>query len=338
MKNNQPKISVLMPVFNGELYLKESIDSILNQTFSDFEFLIINDCSTDNSSGIIASYHDKRIKYIKNESNLGIAASLNKGIALASGEYIARMDGDDISCPDRLLTQIKFIESNMSIAACGTWAETFGAVSELCRSPVTHEEIRCRLLFNSAFIHPSMLFKKSIFTDQELLYHEIKALEDYDLWVRLVEKIKMANIPRVLLKYRTHDQSESSRWHSIQNQNLNNLRRKKLADLGLAVSDENLALHAQIAVCPKGSSEEFLIRAEEWLAKIYEVNAKSEIYDKNVLGEELASFLFVLCFQARFTVGLRKAFKISRNSTLSHFFCSVILKKAFYSSRNLAGI
>ena len=121
-----PKITVLMPVYNGEKYLKESIESILKQTFRDFEFLIINDTSTDESEKIIRSFKDSRIKLIKNEKNIGLTKSLNKGLDLAKGEYMARMDADDISLPKRLEIQVAFMDKNPKIGVIGAWAKVIG--------------------------------------------------------------------------------------------------------------------------------------------------------------------------------------------------------------------
>ena len=119
-------VTVLMPVYNGEMYLREAIDSILHQTFTDFEFLIINDGSTDNSETIILSYDDSRIRYEKNDSNLKLIATLNKGIELAKGKYIVRMDADDISIPDRIEKQVAFLEKNPDVGICGSWFTAFG--------------------------------------------------------------------------------------------------------------------------------------------------------------------------------------------------------------------
>jgi len=117
---NAPAVSVVMPVYNGEKYLRESIDSILNQTYTDYEFIIVNDGSNDKTEEIILSYNDNRIRYIKNEKNLQIVKSLNRGIELAKGRYIARMDADDISLPRRFEKQITFMENNLEIGVCGT--------------------------------------------------------------------------------------------------------------------------------------------------------------------------------------------------------------------------
>ncbi len=148
-----PLISVVMPVYNSEKYLEEAINSILNQTFTDFEFIILNDGSTDKTEDIILSYSDSRILYIKNKTNLQIVKTLNKGIELASGKYIARMDSDDISSPERFEKLIEFMENNHEIDICSTWLETFGNRKKIWKNPLSHEEIKATLLFNSAKVH-----------------------------------------------------------------------------------------------------------------------------------------------------------------------------------------
>jgi glycosyltransferase involved in cell wall biosynthesis len=136
-----PYVTVLMPVYNTEMYLKEAIDSILNQTFRDFEFIVINDGSTDSTSDIIESYSDPRIIYLQNEKNLGVATSLNKGLSIAKGTYIARMDGDDVSRCDRLEKQVAFMDANPEIGVCGTWLETIGDRNEVWSPPRNHDQI-----------------------------------------------------------------------------------------------------------------------------------------------------------------------------------------------------
>ena len=138
-----PLVTVLMPVYNGEKYLKEAIESILNQTFKDFEFLIINDGSTDNSVKIIQSFNDLRIRLIHNESNIGLIKTLNKGLKLSNGKYIARMDCDDVSLPKRLSVQINFMEKHPEIGVCGSWVKIIGLEQKFINKyPQKHEEAR----------------------------------------------------------------------------------------------------------------------------------------------------------------------------------------------------
>lgn len=201
-----PKISVIMSVYNGEKFLKESVLSILNQTYADFEFIIINDGSTDLSLEILRGFEekDKRIRLISRE-NKGLTPSLNEGMKLAQGEYIARMDSDDISMPERFEKQITFLEKNKDIALCGTWAinidENGNEIGEY-KTPITNKEIKKNILFHNPFIHPSVMIRKSVFEKVGLYNEEFKHIEDYELWTRVIPRFKTANIQDFLLKYR----------------------------------------------------------------------------------------------------------------------------------------
>jgi len=203
MSKTRPQISVLMPVYNGEKYLPEAIESILYQTYANFEFIILNDGSTDKTEEIILSYDDPRIVYVKNETNLQIVKTLNKGIALAKGEYIARMDADDISLPQRFAKQIEHLTKNRDIDILGTQYVNFGAFESFSSNPLSHEEIKVALLFNSAMAHPTVMMRSNVF--QKIKYQEVfNKAEDYALWVEAVDTFRFANLPEYLLKYRRH--------------------------------------------------------------------------------------------------------------------------------------
>ena len=215
------KISVLMPVYNTPKdFLKEAIDSILNQTFKDFEFLIINDGSTNNAEDIILSYEDKRIKYIKNEKNLGLIDTLNKGIELAQGEYIARFDSDDISLPERLEKQYNYMINNPQVGVLGTQYESFPKrkVSNLATKNDTIKEIL--LLDSNTIGHPTVMIKKSILLDNNVRYDkQALYVEDYKMWLDLIDKTEFANLEDILLKYRRHNESICKQ--NSQKQNIN---------------------------------------------------------------------------------------------------------------------
>jgi glycosyltransferase involved in cell wall biosynthesis len=152
---SKPKISVLMSVYNGEKYLKEAVDSILNQTFSDFEFIVINDHSTDSTSEILFSYKDSRLKIIENDENIGITKSLNKGLRLVSGKYTARMDADDISFNNRLEKQLQYLEDNPDVGVLGTMAISNGKYLKYkINLPSKDYLIKWQLFFSNPIIHP----------------------------------------------------------------------------------------------------------------------------------------------------------------------------------------
>lgn len=200
-----PKVTVLMPVYNGEKYLQEAINSILEQTFTDFEFLIINDGSTDGSGEIIQSYHDGRIRLVRNETHIGLTPSLNKGIDLALGKYIARMDCDDISLPNRLEKQVIFMEFHPDVGVCGTWARVIdekGDIKGKVRSPARYAA--GTLCWRpSPFIHPTCMIRTDLLMENKYNPDYTHA-QDYELWLRLCRKTSFFNIAQFLLLYRKH--------------------------------------------------------------------------------------------------------------------------------------
>jgi glycosyltransferase involved in cell wall biosynthesis len=211
MGGDNVSISVVLAVYNGQMYLKEAIDSILSQTFADFEFIIIDDGSTDSTSEIILNYSDPRIVYLKNETNKGLIYSLNRGLSVSKGKYIARMDSDDIALPKRFRKQYDYMESHPETGICGSNVEAFFNTCDkkiIIRFPKTDHLIRTYTFFQPPFSHPSVMMRRKILIDNHLKYSE-KYLhaEDYALWVDLLKYTKAYNIPAVLLRYRIHEKS-----------------------------------------------------------------------------------------------------------------------------------
>jgi glycosyltransferase involved in cell wall biosynthesis len=200
------KISVLMPVFNGEKYVAEAVDSILNQTFTDFEFIIVNDGSTDATSNILAGYDDKRIKLVSLEHE-GLVYCLNKGVELSKGKYIARMDSDDIAFPERLQVQYDFMESHPEIGICGTNYKVLSnnLSKYTSRLPANDTDIRAQMFFHPVFCHPTVLLKKDVMEKSDLKYDkDFFGAEDYRLWIDVMDHTQGAIIPDILLHYRIH--------------------------------------------------------------------------------------------------------------------------------------
>jgi glycosyltransferase involved in cell wall biosynthesis len=202
LSDSPVSVSVVMPVYNGEQYLRESVDSILSQTFRDFELIVVDDGSEDRSVETVKSYNDRRIRLITMPHNF--IDSLNTGVSESKGKYIARMDADDIMCPERIEIQFEYMESHLDIDVCGTWASFFGTVnSKVCtvQRPV---DIACAMMFNNAIVHPSSLIRRESLQKYGLSYrHEYIYAEDYKLWTDfLMHGCKLANIPYFLLNYR----------------------------------------------------------------------------------------------------------------------------------------
>ena len=216
--SHNPTVSVVMSVYNAEKYLDKAIQSILNQTYKDFEFIIIDDGSKDKSLEILKRYEkqDVRIVLISRE-NKGLVASLNEGIGRAKGKYIARMDADDISLPRRFEEQINFI-SKENLDICGTFVELFNKdkVLGVLTYPEKDQDIKFILMFMTSFAHPTVFIKKSVF--RKIQYKNYEHAEDYKLWTDIaLMGYKMGNIGKVLLKYRLHD-NQVSKIHSQEQQ------------------------------------------------------------------------------------------------------------------------
>lgn len=208
-----PVVSILLPVYNSSKYLRAAMDSLLHQTFKDFELLVINDGSTDNSEEIIHSYSDSRIAYSRNEGNKGLIFTLNKGIALAKGRYIARMDADDICVEDRLQKQVNWLEKNLSTAVVGchiTFINTAGIATGEWKDDIetfTHSAIRQKMAWENCMAHPTVMMRSEI--ARQYRYHRNqKNTEDYDLWLRLLADGQLIEkVHEKLLLYRVHDNS-----------------------------------------------------------------------------------------------------------------------------------
>ena len=232
-----------MPAYNAEKYIAESIESILSQTFTDFEFIIINDASTDSTKEIIESFQDSRIILINNEQNLGVAKSLNIGIATAKGKYIARMDADDISLPERFQTQFNFMEKNPDIDICGSWTETFGDNQCIIKVPEKHNDIKDELFFSCSMLHPTVIFKKNLNLQY---FSDFPRAEDYDLWCRKINDWNFANIPEVLLLYRIHENQIGMVNKAKQVDDTNYINLRNLQDIDFILSEEEKQIYIAI--------------------------------------------------------------------------------------------
>jgi glycosyltransferase involved in cell wall biosynthesis len=242
-----PTISVIMPVFNAEKYIHEAIESILNQTFTDFEFIIINDGSSDASQSIILGYKDPRIKLFNNDFNMGLVFSLNKGIRYAKGKYIARMDADDISLPDRFETQLAYLEQYNDYALVGSSAIAINEkADELFPIKVAVKNLAVELFWKNPIVHSSVMGRKEIFA--KYYYNsDYYTAEDYYLWSQISLEYPVANIERPLMKYRVHNESISVQKSVQQEACVQNIYLFHLSNLGLTnLSSEQIDLHYRL--------------------------------------------------------------------------------------------
>jgi glycosyltransferase involved in cell wall biosynthesis len=198
-----PLVSIIMPVYNGEKHLKDAIASILSQSYTNLEFIIIDDASSDASSKIIQAMKDRRIRSVRNRKNLGVARSLNRGLELAKGKYIARMDADDLSFPTRIEKQVQFLESNTDHGMVGTQYVNMDQnrnIYEIGAQLQSFQEIMYAIQSMNVFCHGSVMFRQAFIKQNNIRYSHCK-FEDYELWTRLIKLTKMANIPDVSYAY-----------------------------------------------------------------------------------------------------------------------------------------
>ena len=202
-----PLVSILMPVFRTAPYLREAMDSMLCQTFQDFELIVLDDCSPDNAEEILEAYDDPRIVRYKGEKNAGLSNVLNVGIGMARGKYIARMDSDDISLPQRLQVQVAYLDKHPDVDLVSVGMRLFGAKEGTWIRELNHEKVKIEALFHSPVLHASSVWRKDSFEQHGLRFHqEMVPAEDYDLWTRAMLKgLKLVNLPEVLYEYRIHE-------------------------------------------------------------------------------------------------------------------------------------
>lgn len=244
---NNPLVSVIIPCYNAEKYVESAIRSIMNQTYKNLEIIITDDCSTDDTLEILQKLakEDSRIKLYKNETNLKIVKTLNNMISQANGKYIARMDADDISLPERIEKQVAFLEQNINFSFCGTNAchiDENGKIVDKSVLPETYEDNKFFLKFYSTFYHPTVMIRSDVYKknlyDQEFLY-----AEDYELWIRLIFKqnLKGFNLNERLFLYRIFNNQSSEKHRKEQNDSS-----AKIFDKYQIVQIENIEFHKSI--------------------------------------------------------------------------------------------
>jgi glycosyltransferase involved in cell wall biosynthesis len=296
-----PCVSVLMPVYEGERYLDEAIQSILSQTFRDFELIVIDDGSTDGTPEIIERYRraDGRIRAFE-QANHGLAATLNRGLELAQGDYVARMDQDDISFPERLAIQVAFMNAHQQVGICGTWIETFDPFShKVLRLPTDDATIRSCLLFESVLPHPSVIMRREVLSKAGLFYDEdCMHAEDYDLWVRASRRTVLANVPEVMLKYRLHSQQVVRRYEAAKLASARLIRRGQLEYLGIVPTERELNLHQALSIWQLEAKFDFIDAAHAWLVKLKIANDVAGIYQPGAFSHILGQRWTAVCTTA----------------------------------------
>jgi len=243
------KVNVLMPVYNGEKYLEEAIKSILDQTFIDFKFIIIDDGSIDKSVEIIKSFIDSRIELHKNDENLKLIATLNKGLDLCNAEYIVRMDADDISLPERIEKQVLFMDKNPNVVCSGSWFINFDTKQfKEINYETKDSEIRIRQLYQIQIAHPTAIWRNETIKKNKLKFNfDYAHCEDYEFWIRMGTYGNLANIPEVLVKKREHFENVNNQYGCIQEKSCTRVKINEFGRIGVIASETQVELYARMA-------------------------------------------------------------------------------------------
>ena len=319
--NTYPLVSVLMPVYNAEKYLAEAIESILNQTYPHFEFLIFNDGSSDASAEIIGQYQDSRIRFINAPENIGYVPHLNAGIEMAKGKYIARMDADDISHPTRLEKQVAFMEANPATGLLGTAINIFNANGPIFTwyPEQEYEAAKCYLLFDTCFAHPSVMIRREVLLQHNLRYNATyMPAEDYKLWADMVQVSQVANLKEPLLNYRESGTQISQQKSHLQFTNANRVRQEMLSCIGITATPVQLDFHAKILDGYWSPNEAFFTKVQEWFDFLLTRNRSTNFFKPEELGKTLGKLFFRHCL--KHTSLNFNAYKTFRQSGLDKFY------------------
>lgn len=290
-----PRISAILPLYNGIKYIKESLESIQAQTFTDWEFIIVNEYGSDDGSiEVIRDYAEKdnRIKLIQNDKKLGLAESLNVGISIANGEFIARVDVDDPSYPERFEKQLEYMEKHPEIVLCGTLQRSVlpnrSYVEEV---PCLPEELKAGLLFGCEISHCSVMFRKNIFRKNDWKYDPSRLGEDYDLWTKIMFEAPIANLPEVLVDHRWGFENISLEKGEHLRQEVRETSARCLKRLGIEVSKEDLILLSGWRNRPEEFARKnivsFLKNTYSLLSEIEEKNRTCKLFEENALKKIL---------------------------------------------------
>lgn len=316
------EVSVIMSAYNSARYLKAAMDSILSQTFTNFEFIIINDGSSDSTENVIRAYADNRIVYIKNPKNLGLIASLNKGLERASGKYIARMDADDVALSDRLKDQLAVFAQHPDAVVTGSDYYLLSEDKLILQKNMNDSDYqKTILLFSTCFAHPTVMMR-NIFKETGLRYDErFPHTEDYRLWTELSFRGTFYNVDKPLLKYRDHAGQISVTRREEQYETSAGIRKDYLQRLGFSFSPEEFETHCLIGNNTKILSMRLLLDVESWLNSLVHQNNELQKFGQASFNKAIYKYWLDSCGNT--SLGL-KAFRQFTRSDLSAL-CKITL-------------
>lgn len=281
-----PLVSVLIPVYNAGLFLRETLDDILNQTFTDFEVILIDDGSTDDSFNIMKSYSDNRIRLFQNEKNSGQVFTLNYGLSLCTGKYIARIDADDRCHPTRLEKQVHALESNQTAGLCLSWYRILG--SQKTAKPSTNPaELKVKLFFRNQIGNSTVMLRRDVIESHHIRFTtEIPVAEDYYFWTRVLAVSDPVIIPEVLMEYREHPGQTSELKKELIKTCTDKVRLFQLNFLGITPDESQAKLHLKLISNPNFSGEE-ISHLLKWTDYLRLQNVKTGFFNPELFDSEL---------------------------------------------------
>ncbi len=341
--NDSPQVSVLIPVYNRAAYVGEAIESVLAQTFADFEVLVIDDGSTDRSREVARTYRDPRIRLLCHERNEGLPRTRNAGIDAARGTYAAFLDSDDIALPTRLAKQVAFLDRHPDHAAVGAWVDWMDdagrPLGRVKRKPLAAQDVAALRLFRQGIENTASMARTAIL--REYRHDErFEVSEDFELWARVAAEHGIANLPEVLVRRRAHAQ-QTSKGRDEQNRLYRQaIYARQLEALGIAFEEEDLQRHYLLRRMRKSGftpNREYVDWAEAWLLALQAANSRARRYPEPALSHLLGGFWLKVCWNASPALGWPTAWRRLRASPLGRWVWPGLRKDIFLNgSRGLS--
>ena len=291
-------VSIALPAYNAGPYIGACLDCLLGQTYDNLEIVLMDDCSTDDTAQVVASYTDPRIRYYKNEENMGIVHTLNKAYGLCRGEYIARMDADDLCTLDRLEKQVALLEAMPDVGLVACDLELFGARTGLIQYSADPEVIKCRLLYSLQLAHNAWLFRRELLDVHALAYRdEYRYAEDWDFLVRASHVVRFSNVQEPLTGYRMFPNQSSKVHNQAQKAAADRVAKNQLDNLGVELSEAEFEAYRK--GFGKGEvllSEEHMTLLLQALGKLERANKTVRFYDPQVLHRVIREEVYKVCY------------------------------------------
>lgn len=324
-----PLVSIILPTYNNEEFLKASVQSILDQTYNNFELIIINDCSTDNTVSILNEFHDNRIRLISNPVNLGLIKSLNIGLDAIKGKYIARMDGDDFCFSNRLQLEVEFLESNEDVLLVGGSHLAGDIDTNNLRKqyfPTAESDVKATFLFNCPFSHITIMIRSSIINQYKLKYEEsFKYAEDYALWLKISSLGKICNLPYFFAKYRTNVSGQTSVANAKMHERfqiISRIQADAFQQLGLELNETEKIIIFELSESQRLKKINFY---EDYVSNVF------MLFNKIIYSNYKSKYTTPNALYRVFGVILIKMLIFKRKEISNKYIIKIILSKYFYS-------